>query len=162
MGRVFFIVLAVVFCAALCGAIATAADDTVQPASCTATNFRGVASGAYASPDYFFEGTWLLLTNWVGHTGPTTNYPVQGLSNVVKEVRIGNTTSNILYTGNVQNATAGTWWALVKVPTNSGGSAWIQVRDLDSITNDYINPWLMINTKIPLKLPRMKKSEVRK
>lgn len=126
------------------------ATDTVQPASCTATNFRGETQ-AYVSPDYYYEGASLLCTNCVVYSGGDTSAAVQGLNGVTIQVRVGSATTNILYSGTVQSAPAGTWWANINVPASSGGTVFFQVKLIDAGTNSYIYPWKMIKTMAPLR-----------
>lgn len=125
------------------------ATDPVQPSSCTTTNFRGEAQ-AYAAPGYYYEGTSLLFTNCVLYSGADTNSGVQGLDGVTIELRVGSALTNRLYSGTVQEAAAGKWWANVTVPSNMS-PAFVQVKVIDANTNSYIYPWKMINTMVPLR-----------
>ena len=139
-----FLVLGSWFLVALC-----ASADSVSPASCTTTNFRNEAQ-AYVSGNSYWEGTTLLLTNCVLYSGGDTSSPVQGLAGVAIQARVGLITTNTPYTGNVQVASNGTWWVSLNVPTNTGGSLFLQVKLTDAATNSYIYPWKMIRTMVPL------------
>ena len=126
------------------------ASDAVQPASCTITNFRSESQG-YVSPEYFYEGASLLFTNCVLYKGSDSNSLVQGVNGVTIEVRVGSSVTNQLYLGTAQPPASNSWFSTVTVPTNSGGSIFMQVKVIDSVTNSYIYPWKMINTKAPLR-----------
>ena len=126
-----------------------AGSDMVIPASCTVTNCRGDAQ-SYASGASYYENTSLLFTNCVVYSGGDTSSAIQGLNAVTVQLRIGQIGLNILSTGTVQNATSGTWCATVSIPTNTGGSVFMQLKLIDSFTNSFIYPWKMIRTMVPL------------
>ena len=119
--------------------------DVVAPASVTVTNFREEAE-SYISGVYYYEGTTLRFTNCVIYSGTDTNSSVQGLDDVSVIVDVGTTTTNIAYTGTVQVATNGTWWADVSVPSNLS-LTYVQTKISDTNGNTYIYPWKMMRTK---------------
>lgn len=125
------------------------ADDSVEPSSCTTTNYRGEAQGYVAAGSYY-EGASLLFTNCVLYSGGSTSSPVQGLAGVTIQIRVGSAITNTLYSGTVQDAAAGKWFATVTVPSNMS-PAFVQVKIIDASTNSYIYPWKMVNTMAPLR-----------
>jgi len=125
------------------------AQDLVEPASCTFTNFRGEAE-TYVSGTYFFSGSTLRFTNCVVYAGTDTNSAVQGLSGVTCQVKIGTSTSNIAYTATVTSTNLGKWACDVLIPTNMTSTLYMQLKLTDAYTNSYIYPWKMINVKSSL------------
>lgn len=109
------------------------AADSVEPASCTFTNVRSEAV-ATLSAGTIYRGASLNLTNCVACT--TNSSTVQGLDGVTVSVSVGNTSTNVDYSGTVQVAASGTWHCTVTVPDLS--SFYIQVKLTDSLTNSYI------------------------
>ena len=124
------------------------ASDAVEPASVAVTSLRSEAVVA-VSPSAFFAGTTLRLTNCVAYAGTTTNSAKQGLTDVDLEIRIGTTSSNAAYAGTAANVTNGTWWCDVTLPTNLS-TVYLQLKLTDSVTNNYIYPWKVINITEPL------------
>jgi hypothetical protein len=123
-------------------------SDSVEPASVAVTSLRGEAIVSL-SQSAFFAGTTLRLTNCVAYAGTSTNSSKQGLTNVDLEIRIGSTTTNAPYVGNVASATNGTWWCDISLPTNMS-TVYFQLKLTDSTTNIYIYPWKVINISEPL------------
>ena len=123
------------------------ATDTVAPQQVSLTHLRDEAT-ANASPVTFWTGNSLLLTNCVCYAGTTNGSAVQGLDGVSVTIKVGNTDSAATYTGTVQNASAGTYWANVTVPTN--GSVYIQTTLTDSATNTYTYAWKALGVKSKL------------
>jgi len=124
------------------------AADAVVPESCSVTNLRGEAQGKVGTAD-FYRGASILLTNCVLYAGTSTNSARQGLDGVTVECRIGAQDLSTAYTGTVDVASNGTWFATVAAPTNSS-SAWLQIKITDGSGNSYIYPWKTITTLDPL------------
>jgi hypothetical protein len=132
----------------LCPLTSVQASDAVEPASVSITSLRGEAITA-ASQSYFMEGSTLRLTNSVLYSGTTTNSARQGLTDVSIELRVGNLTTNVPYSGSVASATNGTWWCDIIVPTNMS-AIYLQVKLTDVYTNVYYYPWKVLNTSEPM------------
>lgn len=126
----------------------TLASDAVEPANVTFNCIRDEAV-ASASDASFYEGSTLRLTNCVIYNGTTTNAARQGLADVTIQVKVGNTTTSIAYSGTAQVETSGTFSATTIVPTNTG-YCYIQLKITDVNTNSYIYPWKILNRKSPL------------
>jgi hypothetical protein len=126
------------------------ADDEVTPANVTFNWLREEGVGQISSENYY-ELTTLRLTNCVIYAGTTTNSARQGLTSVTMELRIGNTTTNIVYTPTSQVATSGTWFCSITVPSNVT-PCYLQMKLTDAVgTNVYIYPWKTLNWKTPLR-----------
>jgi|GEM_PF-5325707 len=126
--------------------IALAQGDRVEVATASITNCRGDSSGAYINGTYYYEGTSLLFTNCVLHSGSTTNSDVQELSNVTVQVMIGTTSSSTTNTATIQSTNNGTWQCTVTVPTDQS-SPNVQIKITDYWTNSYIYPWKAMKCK---------------
>lgn len=120
-----------------------AAGDVVSPASLAMTHLRDEGTKT-ASSTVYWRGDSLLLTNCIVYNGTTTNAAVQGLSNVVVTIEVGNTTSTT-YTGTVHSVTGGLYWALITTPTN--GSVYMQTTLTDENTNTYTYGWKTLSVK---------------
>jgi hypothetical protein len=120
----------------------------LEPATASITNLRSETSAAYVSPDEFFRGMPLLLTNCIAFAGSSTSAPRQDLSGLDLSLSIGTVESNLTNTAFASDPTNGTWWALITVPTNWDAPA-LQLKLSDS-TNTFIYPWKIIKTKQPL------------
>jgi hypothetical protein len=125
------------------------ATDTVAPASVTFVNCRSDAVNSAISNTGFVENTTLLMTNCVIYSGGTTSSAVQGLDGVTVEIRIGDLFSSTAYTGTVINASAGTWWKSITVPTNYQ-SLFLQLKLTDAEANTFIYPLRIIRTVEPM------------
>jgi len=123
---------------AVLAAVVASPAAAVEPASVTATNFRGQAQSPI-SEQTFFQGTTLLFTNMVSYSGTTTNSALENLTNVTVEIRIGATEVNTAYTGTVYGASSMYWWKSITVPTNLN-SAVMQLKLIDGSGNIYIYP----------------------
>jgi hypothetical protein len=110
----------------------------VEPASVTATNYRGQAQSPI-SEQTFFQGSTLLFTNMVSYSGTSTNSSLENLTNVTVEIRIGSSEVNTAYTGTVYGASSMYWWKSITVPTNLN-SALMQLKLVDGSGNTYIYP----------------------
>jgi hypothetical protein len=130
-------------CLALALANALAGDGTVEPASCTFTNYRGEGV-KYIDSDAFYKGATLRCTNCQLYASTDTT-TVQNLSNVTIQVQVGIETTNHTFTGTM-SSTLGLWTCSFTVPTNWDAPN-LEVKITDSLTNSYIYPWKIISTK---------------
>ena len=140
MKRLSILTLAAVLLAGL-----VQAGDAVTPASCTITNTRGDGV-LYISGVTYYDDATLRLTNCVLYSGTSTNSDLQGLSNVTVEVSVGSTTTNIDYSATIQDATSGTWYCDIVVPSFVS-VPFLQVKIEDENTNSYIYPWKKMLTQ---------------
>jgi hypothetical protein len=119
-------------------AVAASLAAAVEPASVTATNYRGQAQSPI-SEQTFFQGATLLFTNMVSYAGTSTNSALENLSGVTVELRVGATEANTAYTGTVYGASTQYWCQTITVPTNLN-SALLQLKLVDGSGNTYIYP----------------------
>ena len=133
--------------ALLASAFATQAADEVSPSTNSFRWLRDEGVGQISDQSYY-EGSTLRLTNCTLYAGTATSSPVQGLTAVTMELRVGNATTNVPYTPSVQN-TNGIWWANILVPSNIT-PCYLQMKLSDATTNIYIYPWKTMSTKDPL------------
>jgi len=135
-----------VFCV-FCGLmLPVRASDAVEPASITITNFRDEVIGNISAVEYY-NGSSLQM-NFVLYAGASTNSARQGLSNVVVEVKIGNTSTAETWTA-TNTSTNGECSIQIIVPTFPGNT-YVQVKPSDINTNNYIYPWKILNRKTAL------------
>lgn len=106
------IVAAIVSMLAVLGMKAFALD----PATITFTNFRDKASIELATDAKYWQGDTLRFTNMVAFSGATTNSARENLTDCSVTVVLGDSTSNLTFSGGIQNATAGTWKCETTVP----------------------------------------------
>lgn len=128
--------------------LAAIAGDAVEPAAIEFVCLREESQG-FASDVYFFENSTVRCTNCVLYSGTTTNSAVQGLDAVTIDVDVGNTSTNINYSGMAMVASNGTWWCDIEVPEDIP-TCYLQIKITDENTNSYIYPWKMIKTKASL------------
>ncbi len=123
------------------------AGDAVSPGSVTnLVNTRGEDEATLSG--VYFTGTTLLFTNALCLTAAGTT---QALNAVTINFDVGNTSTNIPYTGTVykSGATTNRWWASIEVPDISG-SVNLQTKITDESSNVYIYPWKRLSVKDPL------------
>lgn len=121
------------------------AGDAVEPASVTVTNARGEAVSAISSEVYYRDST-LLFTNCACLTAAGAT---QGLDSVAVTLTIGNSTTNIDYTGYV-HGTSNMWWTTTTVPTAIVGTVNVQLQIVDENANTFIYPWKTMSHKASL------------
>lgn len=129
-------------------ALGAHAADSVSPATCTFTNFRGEAI-AQAGALSYYKGSTVLFTNCIVYSGGTTSAGVQGLDGVEVQVTIGTVASSVIGTGTVGSAAGGSWWYSTTVPTNYI-NPYLQIKVTDGSGNSYIYPWKVLATSDPL------------
>jgi hypothetical protein len=100
------------------------AGADLVPETLTITNTRNEASVAVNTNVSYLAGSSLQLTNCLALISATST---QDLTGCGVQVRIGNNRTNVLYVGNLQDASNGTWNALVTIPTSVSGECRIQV-----------------------------------
>lgn len=128
------------------GAIVVAAAGDLTPATVENDLYR--TAGGTSLSGFFWQGSTLRLTNWVCYadaTGVTT----QNLTDCRITIALGNETASTIYTGTVQVAAAGSFWADLTVPTNAG-SQYIEctLTDTGQTPNVvFTYPWYPITTK---------------
>ena len=124
------------------------AADAVAPATVTFSCVRDEAVQQISDQSYY-DGTSLIFTNCIFYVGTSTNTARQGLNTVTIDVRVGNVSTSVPYTGTAQVETNGTWALPIIVPTNIN-PIYVQFKLTDSTTNIYIYPWKTLNRKSPL------------
>ncbi len=92
-------------------------QSAISAGPVSVTNLYGEAEAYISQADYFWHTT-LVLTNCIAYAGESTSSPRQDLTGHTLQLKIGTTSSNIAYTAYAINATAGTWWASITIPTN--------------------------------------------
>ena len=124
------------------------AGDGVAPASTNIINRRTDTGTGSISSTVFYKGSTLLFTNCYMFTASGAT---QGLDEVVVDINIGNTSSNVAYTGNVYVVSSVTnkWWRSVEIPDITGTMS-VQIKVTDANTNIYIYPWQNLAVKSSL------------
>jgi len=121
----------------------------LNPATCAVTNLRDTASIAYLNDVSYFENTTIMATNCVAYSGATTDTDPEDLTLCTVEWTLGNTTTNVTYSGTVVNATAGTWYAEGTVPAYSNMTEFYcetKITDTNSSV-EYIYEWHKMKIK---------------
>jgi Tfp pilus assembly major pilin PilA len=129
------IVAAIVSMLAVLGMKAFALD----PATITFTNFRDKASIELAADAKYWQGDKIRFTNMVAFSGAATNSARENLTGCSVTVVLGDSTSNLTYSGSAQNPTAGVWTCDGTVPAVD--PCYIQVTLTDTNTGTNYTYW---------------------
>jgi len=116
--------------ALLVAGVALMSRADLAPASMSNTLARTAQDSTLVG--YYFEGSTLLLTNWQCFSD-ADSLVTQDLTGIEVALRVGVTSTNVPYTGNVYNAQTGYFGATITVPSiTTAPSVSVQVTLTDT------------------------------